>query len=386
MVLNYVYRLLPRKSQHRALEAILESQRQLYNAALEERIDAYRKAGVTRNYAAQTKALTEWRQTDPEASALPANLQRFTLKRLDNAYRAFFRRVKSGQKPGFPRFRGKGWFNTFGFREFSGISLARGFLKFQGIPGPLRIHFHRPLPEKLVPKSCFFKRQEKGWIVGFAIEVATDSLRHGSQTIGVDLGITALVTLSDGTVFPGLHAARRAERRLRAAQRRLCRRRLGSGGRRKARAALRRCHAAVRQRRATHLHQISASLVRRYDVIALEALQIDSLARSILAKSVRDASWGLLVSMLRYKAAKAGARLIEVDPRNTSRDCSGCGAPVEKELGERWHSCPHCGLSIDRDVNAARNVLHRAVGGPGLPNVAGFGMRAGGNRGADEAS
>src|ERR1700675_1964465 len=140
MILTYRYRLLPTKPQHRALEAILEYQRQLYNAALEERIEAYRKAKVTRTYFDQTKALTEWRQGHPEASALPVALQRATLKRLDEAYKAFFRRVKRGGKPGFPRFRGKGWFDSFGFREFQGISMQAGKLRFNGMPGALRVH------------------------------------------------------------------------------------------------------------------------------------------------------------------------------------------------------------------------------------------------------
>src|SRR5205085_3154828 len=120
--LTYRYRLLPNRKQHRALEALLESQRQLYNAALQERIDAYRKRGITRSYMDQTKALTEWRRDDADASAYPLCLQRATLKRVDHAYAAFFRRLREGQKAGFPRFRGKGWFNSFAFSEFEGIT------------------------------------------------------------------------------------------------------------------------------------------------------------------------------------------------------------------------------------------------------------------------
>src|SRR6185503_9910922 len=152
-----------------------------------------------------------------------------------------------------------------------------------------------------------------------------------------------------------------------------------SKGRQKARHGVKRCHAAVARRRANHLHQASARLLRDYDLIAIEALHVKALAKSRLAKDVHDASWAKFISMLRYKAAKAGAHLIEVDPRNTSQDCSGCGAKVPKELSDRQHDCPHCGLSIDRDLNAARNILHRAGVGPGLRNVAGCGMRAGGN-------
>ena len=379
MILTYHYRLLPSKQQHRTLEAILESQRQLYNAALEERIDAYRKAGITRTYFDQSKALTEWRRDDPEAAALPVSLQRGTLKRLDEAYKSFFRRAKNGGKPGFPRFRGKGWFDSFGFREFRGISLRQSKLRFKGLPGALRFNLHRPIPAGAAIRSCFFRRDVKGWAVGFAAEVPAALLREGERAVGVDLGIKTFAALSDCEVIPSLKAARRAERALRIAQRALARKGRGSTGRGKARIGVRRCHAATVRHRANHLHQASARLVRAYDIVVIETLRVRGLARSRLAKDVHDASWAKFISFLRYKAARAGTRLIEVDPRNTSQDCSGCGARVPKDLGDRQHECPRCGLSIDRDLNAARNILNRAGVGPGLRNVAGCGMRAGGN-------
>lgn len=379
VILTYRYRLLPTKSQHRALGAILESQRQLYNAALTERIDAYRKAKLTRTYFDQTKALTEWRRDDPDASESPIALQRATLKRLDDAYKAFFRRVKHGGTPGFPRFRGKGWFDSFAFREFRGISMQAGRVRFKGMPGALRVHLHRPIPSEAVIRSCVFRRDVKGWIVGFAAEFPAPPLREGERPVGIDLGITTFAALSDGEVVPSLRAARRAQRQLRIAQRALARRTRDSKGRGKARIGLRRCHAATARQRANHLHQASARLVRNYDAIAIESLQVKGLARSCLAKDVHDASWAKFISFLRYKAAKAGIRLIEVDPRNTTQDCSGCGGRVLKKLDDRQHECPHCGLSIDRDLNAARNILYRAGVGPGLRNVAGCGMRAGEN-------
>jgi putative transposase len=309
-----------------------------------------------------------------------------TLKRLDEAYKAFFRRVKSGGKPGFPRFRGKGWFDSFGFREFRGISMQSGRLRFKGMPGALRVHLHRPMSVEAVIKSCTFRRDVKGWMVGLDVEVPMLALREAERAVGVDLGITTFAALSDGAVIPSLRAARLAERSLRIARRTLARKKRGSKGRGKARMDVRRCHAATVRRRANHLHQASARLVRDYDVIAIEALQVKGLARGNLAKDVHDASWARFILMLRYKAARAGARLIEVDPRNTSQDCSGCGVKVPKELGERNHECPHCGLTIDRDLNAARNILYRAGVGPGLRNVAGCGMRAGGNLSEPTAS
>src|SRR5258708_26093439 len=318
MILTYRYRLLPTKQQHRALEAILESQRQLYNAALEERIDAYRKANVTRTYFDQTKGLTEWREGDPEASALAVNVQRATLKRLDEAYKGFFRRVKSGGKPGFPRFRGKGWFDSFGFGEFQGISIEAAKLRFKGMPGALRVHLHRQMPADAVIRTCVFRRDVKGWMVGLAAALPTRSLREGNRAVGVDLGITTFAALSDGAVIPSLKAARLAERRLRIAQRALARKKRGSKSRGKARIEVRRCHAATARRRANHLHQASARLVRDYDVIAIEPLQEKGLARTSLAKDVRDASSTKLISFLRYKAAKTSIRFIQIEPPKTS--------------------------------------------------------------------
>jgi putative transposase len=379
MILTYLYRLLPTKSQHRALEAILESQRELYNAALQERIEAYRKAGIARTYFDQLRALTEWRQTDPDGSALPVTLQRATLKRVDDAYKGFFRRVQGGERAGLPRFRGKGWFDTFGFCAFSGISLSNNRLRFKGMPGALRVHMHRSMPERSALKCCTFHRDVKGWRVGFAFELPAKPMRDFQRAVGIDLGITTFATLSDGVVIPSLRAARRAVRRLRIDHRAMTRKSRGSNARSKARMRLRRSHAKTARQRSDHLHKASAFLVREYELIAIEALQVSALARSVLGKDVRDASWSKFVSILTYKAEKAGTRLVKVDPRNTSQLCSACRMSVPKELADRRHDCPHCGLSIDRDLNAARNILNRAGVGPGLRNVAGCGMRASGN-------
>lgn len=216
---------------------------------------------------------------------------------------------------GFPRFRGKGRFASFGFREFSGIGFENRRLRFKGMPGGLRVHLHRPLPEGAAIRCCVFRRDVKGWKVGFAVEVPASSPRHGTRAVGLDLGISTYAAFSDGGFIPTLKAARRAERRLRKANRALARKVRGSAGRRKARMAL--------------------------------------------------------------------ARLVEVNPYDTSQDCSGCGVKVPKALGERLHQCARCGLAIDRDLNAARNILRRAGVGPGLPNVASRGMRAGENLVAD---
>jgi putative transposase len=379
MILSYKYRLLPTRRQHYVLKEILESQRQLYNAALEERIDCYRKTGKSRNYMDQCKALTELRRDDPSAAALPANIQRWTLKRLDEAYAGFFRRLKARRKAGFPGFRGKGRWEGFGFNELRGLRFDGKRLRWKGLPGCLRVHLHRPLPSKANIRSCVFRRDHKGWSVCLQVEFASPETRELNQAIGVDVGISCLAALSDGSKIPNARVARRAESEMRRRQRALARCKRGSNRRRKVRAEVTRWNAKIATIRRTYLHQVSAQIVRNYELIAVERLNVKGLAASNLARDVHDAAWAKLREMLRYKAERAGARLIKVDPRYTSQDCSGCGTRVRKTLADRTHYCGSCGLVMDRDENAARNVLHKAVLGLGLVNVTQWGERGAGN-------
>jgi len=376
MHLTYKYRLLPSKKQHQALAATCEAQRLLYNAALEERVDCYAKTGKGLNYIAQCNGLTQWRKSDLDAASTPLKLQRWTLKRLDDAYRAFFRRVRMRNgKAGFPRFRGQGRWNAFGFHEFVGIRFDGRRLRFAGMPGGLRVHLHRPLPKDAKIKSCVFRRDHKGWSVCFQIAVPVADRRVVSDAVGIDVGIKTLAATSDGLLIPNPRHARRAERELRRRQRALTRAKRGSNERRKTRKQVARLHAKVANTRATSLHQISAMLVNRYDVIAVEALNTKGLAKSRLARDVHDASWSKLRELLRYKAERAGAHFIEVDPKFSSQTCPECGNVKAKTLAERTHQCA-CGYTADRDVAAARVIMSRAVANPGVQNVTGCGVRA----------
>lgn len=377
MNLTYKFRVLPTKAQHAALSHILEDQRHLYNAALAERIDCYAKTGTGRAYMDQCKALTEWRQ-DADAAATPLNIQRWTLRRLDDAYRAFFRRVKVRSNAGFPRFRGKGWWQSFGFAEFRGLEFDGRRLRWRGMPGGLRVHLHRALPPGDI-LACAFSRTAKGWHVCFQMRMAPAPLRVVGASVGIDVGLTHLATLSTSETIPNVRPAKRAEKELRRRQRALARCKLGSTRRLKVRARVARLHGKVASTRSTYLHQVSAGLVRRFDAIAVEKLNVKGLAGGMLAKSVHDASWGRLRQLLAYKADRAGCALIEVDPRYTSQACSGCGVIVKKELSERVHDCADCGTVLDRDHNAALNILRKGVVALGELNVTGCGERARGN-------
>lgn len=379
MVITYKYRLLPTKRQYAALSAICEAQRQLYNAALAERIDCYRKTGKTLTYIGQAMELRECRAALPEMAALPANLQRGTLRRLDAAFQGFFSRVKRGDRPGFPRFKGKHFFHSFEFAEFSGITFDGKRLRFRGLSGGLRVHMHRPLTDG---KICTAKigRDSKGWFVCFIVRVENVEKVVVGSAVGADLGLKNLAHLSDGTIIPNPRVAKRAEREIRRKQRALSRCKLGSKRRRKVLAQLSAAGRHIVNSRRTYLHQASAQMVRTYDLIAIEDLNVKGLARSMLAKSIHDASWSTFIDMIAYKAERAGKYLIKVDARHTTQACSSCGAIVPKTLAVRTHDCPHCGLLMDRDENAAHNVLRKGVLALEALNVAHtWGERAPGN-------
>ncbi len=380
-ILTFKFRLLPTKRQHAALARILEDQRQLYNAALEERIDCYRRTGKGLSWVDQYKSLTDWRRDDCDAAAVPSNIQRWTLKRLDDAYLAFFRRAKQRSvKAGFPRFRSCGRWRSFGFREFVGVQFDGRRLRFATLTGGIRVRIHRQMPDGK-PLSCVFSKDGKGWSVCFNMRVPCSSKRAITRAVGLDLGLSSLAALSDGTSIPNPRRAKRAEKELRRRHRALTRCRRGSSRRRKVRAKLASAYGKITNARATHLHQISAYLVGRFDLIAIERLNVRGMASGMLAKPIQEASWATLTHMLAYKAEKAGALVIAVDPRNTSQACSGCGVIVKKALADRVHSCTDCGLVLDRDHNAAINILRKAVAGLEAHNVAQWSERAPGNIG-----
>ena len=361
VVRTFKYKLRPTGKQHAALDALLEEQRRLYNGCLEHRIGAYAK-GVNISLYTQMAELTELRR-DAVYGSQPANLQRWTLRRVDDAYKCFFSRIRRGDKAGFPRFRSRARWSTFGFAEFCGITIERHRLRFKGMPGTLRFNYHRNLPQGK-PLSCTFTKGAKGWTVSIQMRVPVKQRVSTEKTIGIDVGLSTLAALSNGEMIANPRYRNEAQAEVRRRSRALARCKKGSKRRNKVKARLAKAHAMVANQRDTHLHQLSARLVREYDQIAVEKLNIKGLARSRLAGSVNDAAWGKLIQMLRYKAAKAGCEIIEVDPAYTSQTCPACFTVKKKELSERVHKCP-CGCVLDRDVAAAKVILHRAVVGSG---------------------
>lgn len=373
----YRYRLYPTRVQEQTLHRTLELLRELYNAALQERKDAYRRLGVTISAYGQMAELREVRKVCPEFADVHTHLLQDAITRLDRAYRAFFRRVKAGEKAGFPRFKGRGRYRTFTFKDaknHNGARLLAGGkrIKLTGI-GNVKVKLHRQIQGHI--KQVSVSRSGDGhWYVALTCDdVPTKPLPATGKSVGLDLGITTFAALSDGTTVDNPRPFEAAQRQLAAAQRRVARRKRGSKRRRKAVALLAKQHERVRRIRLDHHHKVALDLVRRFDLIAVEKLNIKGLARARLAKQVHDAGWGQFTTILAGKAECAGREFIAVDPRGTSQECSGCGAVVRKGLSVRVHDCPTCGLVEDRDVNAAKNVQargHRARGGAsGAPTI-----------------
>jgi putative transposase len=227
--------------------------------------------------------------------------------------------------------------------------------------GDVKAILHRPV-QGLV-KTCTIRRSGEKWYVSFACEVEDEPLPESEESIGIDVGIQKFAALSDGTFIENPRFFQRDEQALAKAQRRKERTKKGSRKHRKAKKAVRRVQERIANRRHDFCHQTARRLVNRFGRIALEKLNVAGMMQnSHLAKHIGDAAWSLFGRVLSEKAGRAGRQVMEINPALTSQDCSGCGYRVKKSLSERWHLCPDCSLSLDRDTNASRNILARAVG------------------------
>ncbi|MFF4773657.1 RNA-guided endonuclease InsQ/TnpB family protein [Microtetraspora fusca] len=373
--------LRPTGKQAATLAQCLEDHRVLYNAALEHRRTAYRKAGVSIRYGDQSGELKYIRSDDPAGQGRWSfSSQQATLRRLDKAFAAFFRRVKAGQKPGFPRFKGRGWFDTVEWpRDGDGCRWdsqpehpTATFVRLHGV-GHVRVHQHRSIRGRV--KTISIKREGSRWYVVLSCDdVPAHTLPATGVVVGLDVGVASLVTTSDGKHLANPRHLDASAGRLAAAQRDLARKKRGSKRRRKAAARVAALHARVRRRRLDGAHKAALALVRAYDVIVHEDLRIANMTRSAsgtieapgrnvaqksgLNRSIVDAGWGVFLTVLAHKAESAGRELIAVNPTNTSRTCARCGhCAKENRVTQVEFVCTACGHTAHADVNAAINIL-----------------------------
>jgi putative transposase len=379
--------LRPTKQQEAALAECLEDTRQLYNAALEERREAWRMGRHKVTFYNQDAQLKEIRADDPERYKRWAfSCERAAVRRLDRAFQRFFERVKAVGKPGYPRFRGRGWWDSIEWPEKDGArwdsvphpKVTRVYLK--GI-GHVRVHQHRAVKGHV--KTITAKREGGRWYVMLSCDdVPAEPLAPAGAPVGVDLGVASFLTTSDGThVANPRHLAATADR-LAAAQRDLACKKRGSSRRRKAAIKVAGLHGKVRRQRLDHAHQTALALVRDHDLIVHEDLKIANMtarpaprpdgngghepngtaAKSGLNKSINDAGWGIFLRVLSAKAESAGRTVIAVDPRHTSQRCAECGhVSAGNRVTQAVFRCLACGHQAHADVNAARNILRAGL-------------------------
>jgi putative transposase len=367
MLRTYSYRLFTTSAQEAALDRILGQARDVYNSALGQRREAWEAERRVVSRRQQAQYFVERRRLDPLAFGLlnQVTVER-VLKRVEIAFGAYRRRLDRGHDVGFPRFKGRNRFRSLDFRHGVACELRvrgdRARLHLAGVGG-LKVRLHRPLPQGAVVALVQVRRVLDKWHANLTISlpvVKPKAARSGA--VGIDVGLNSLLAFSDGTLVDNPRWLKQSLEEMRRSQRRLSRRRLGSGGWRRAAHRVAVLHRKVRNQRRDFWHKRSRELVDQFGLVAIEELPLSFMTRHRrFARSAHDAGLGTFRQLLKQKAASAAVRVVAVDPRGTSQVCSACGATAWKELGERIHRC-RCGLVLDRDVNAARNILRRAVG------------------------
>jgi putative transposase len=367
---TYKYKLIPTPEQEQALDTVLWHCRMLYNTALDERKTAWERCHVSVSYYQQKAELPDLKVTCPEYAEVNAQVLQDVILRVERAYQAFFRRLKAGEEPGYPRFQGRTRYNSFTYPQYGGsVVLDGGMLSLSKI-GRIPIRLHRPLEG--TPKTVTVSREADGWYAYISCaEVPMQPLPFTGNETGIDVGLKVFLITAEGEIVENPRHYRKAEKQLAKVQRRLSRRKKGSKRRRKAVAQLKRKHQKIARQRGDFHHKTALYLLRTYDTIYLEDLRVANMVRNKhLAKSISDAGWEGFRTILEAKAAYAGRQVVAVPPAHTSQDCSGCGERVPKSLSVRTHVCTNCGLILDRDENAARNIQWAGQALRGLVAVA----------------
>lgn len=352
--------------------ATLNACRFVYNWGIEDRKNLWERCHVSTNFHDQSGYLKHLKDANPWLKDVHAHPLQDALKRVQRSFDGFFRRVKEGAKPGYPRFKGQNQYDSFTFKEWgNGASFDGKRLSLSKI-GRVRIVLHRPIEGEI--KTCTVKHRADGWYALFSVVVADPKLSTINNPVGIDVGLESFAVLSTGEKIENPRYLRTNERELKIAQRKVSRRKKWSNRRRKAVRHLALVHLRVqRSRRSFHFTQ-AYRLAQRFNPIFIEKLNIRNMVRNhCLAKSIMDASWGQFLGILSRSAESAGGASIAVEARGSSQECARCGAYVPKPLPERMHRCWNCGWVVPRDENSANVILNRGLGRP-------FGEGAGSNR------
>jgi len=353
MLKNFKYRIYPTKSQASKLNQILEECRWLWNHSLEQRKNAWLEDKKNISNYEQNAELPKLKSERPSLKLVHSQVLQNVQERLDLAFKAFFRRIKKGEKPGYPRFKGKNRYDSFCYPQ-TGWKL-KGNKIFLSKIGYVPIILHRNYEGTI--KRCTVKRTPTGkWFVTLCCETNIEApVIQIKKIVGVDLGIKSFAVLSDGVIVENPRYFKEDKSALAKAQRKY-----SSQKTKRNKKVVTRIHERIANRRTNFSHQLSRELVNQYDAICIEDLNINRMKEDsykVLNREISDTAWISFADKLSYKAEWAGKKVVKVNPAYTSQDCSNCGYRVEKKLSDRMHKCPNCGLKIDRDLNAALNIL-----------------------------
>ncbi|MEH2381456.1 MAG: transposase [Nostoc sp.] len=379
---SYQYKLRPTKQQAAQFDKWLDMLRCQYNYLLADRFRWYEENRCSINscslvvchlpelrnnpsYNSQQDSLPQLKKDRPWYKELHSQVLQNAAKRVELAFDRFLKGDCNGKRSGKPRFKGANQYKTFTYPTVKSDCIDKGLITLPKF-GKVKLIQHRTIPDSFKIKTCSVTKKADGYYVTLSLEdktVPTIKPDFDSDSIaGIDVGLKEFLTTSDNEVVTIGQYYRKAQKRLRVIQKQVSRRKNGSIGRQKAIKKLATQHKKVANKRKDFHFKTANNLLKKYDVIAVEDLNVKGLARTRLAKSILDAGWSSFLSILTNKAENAGLLVIQVIASGTSQDCSSCGVKVPKKLHERWHRCSNCGCSLDRDHNAAINIKNRAVG------------------------
>jgi putative transposase len=380
---SYQYRIKPNKEQAEKIDKTLEMLRYQYNYLLAQRFDWYEqnKCSIDRcslvichlpelkeqpNYYSQKASLTQLKVDRPWYKEIHSQVLQEVPKKVEITFERWLKGDSNGKKSGRPRFKGVGQYKTFTFPQFKRHHFSNERITLSKI-GDVKVIVHRQITDGFDIKTVSITKKADGYYVTLSLDDKTvPTIKpdfNADNIVGIDVGLIDLFVTSDNDRIAAPKFLRKAERKLKSAQRRVSRRKKGSNRRKKAIKKLGVQHKKVADTRKNFHFKSANNLLKKYDVVAVEKLNIKGLAKSKLAKSVNDAGWGQFISILTVKAENAGLKVIAVNPNGTSQECSSCGQTVKKPLSQRMHNCPVCHASLCRDLNAAINIKNRGTHG-----------------------
>jgi putative transposase len=382
MKTSYQYKLKPTKEQAETIDKTLEMLRCQYNYLLAQRFDWYEqnrcpidrcplichlpKLKEQPNYYNQKASLVQLKIDRPWYKDIHSQVLQEVPKKVELAFDRWLKGDVNGKKSGKPRFKGKGQYKTFTYTQFKRHHFVNNKITLSKI-GAVKVIVHRPVPNGFDIKTVSVTKKADGYYVTLSLDDKTvPTVKPDFNTdsiVGIDVGLIDFYVASDGSRVAAPRHLRKAERKLKSAQRRVSRRKKGSNRRKKAIQELGKQHKKVADTRKDFHFKTANLLLDKYDVVAVEKLNIKGLVKTRLAKSINDAGWGQFITILSNKAENAGLKVIAVNPNGTSQECSNCGHKVKKLLSQRMHNCPICNTSLCRDLNAAINIKNRGTHG-----------------------